>query len=328
MAGSDGRDFGMSSVMLSGWRFRAVWVSVLLAAGGYLAFALWSGWHEVRFAFAKVGSLGMAAVLGMSLVNYGLRFARWQMYLDSLEHAVPWRKSARIYLAGFALTTTPGKAGEAVRGVLLKQWGVPYTHSFAAMLSERLADLLAIILLTLFGLSLYPQSRCFILIGGIATGTGLFLLTRHSLWIHMLERTRLKSSKITVFLHHLADMIMQTRRCHTPIMLFRATLLSLMAWLAEAIAFYWILRWLGAEVSVPFAVFVYALSLLVGALSFLPGGLGGAETAMVGALVLQGLSLADAAAATVLIRLATLWFAVVLGLLALWGIRKEMKAPS
>lgn len=74
-------------------------------------------------AAAKVGVLGIFVALLMSSLNYCLRFIRWQGYLKAFGHAVPWRDSLRIYLSGFALTTTPGKAGEALRGVLLKPWG-------------------------------------------------------------------------------------------------------------------------------------------------------------------------------------------------------------
>ena len=93
--------------------------------------------------------------------------------------------------------------------------------------------------------------------------------------------------------------------------------MSVVAWGAEAIAFYWVLDWLGAEITLSFAIFVYALSMLVGALSFLPGGLGSAEAVMISLLVLKGMSTPDAIAATVFIRLATLWFAVLIGLVAL-----------
>ena len=106
-----------------GWHYHAVVWSVLLAAVGYLGFALWSGWQDVLTALGKVGAMGVAAALSLSLCNYGLRFCRWQAYLRALDHPVPWRPSLGIYIAGFALTTTPGKAGEALRGVLLKRRG-------------------------------------------------------------------------------------------------------------------------------------------------------------------------------------------------------------
>ena len=75
------------------------------------------------------------------------------------------------------------------------------------------------------------------------------------------------------------------------------------------------------HISLEFAVFIYALSMLVGGLSFLPGGLGSAEAVMIALLILKGMAMPTAVAATVFIRLATLWFAVLIGLLALYKSR-------
>ena len=116
---------------------------------------------------------------------------------------------------------------------------------------------------------------------------------------------------------HLSDVLSGVRRCHSPGLLAIATTISVVAWGAEALAFYWMLDWLGADISLSFAVFVYSLSMLGGALSFLPGGLGGAEAIMVSLLLFKGMTMPSAIAATVFIRLATLWFAVVIGLIAL-----------
>ena len=99
----------------SAWQYRALILTIVCAAAGYLGFSLWSGWHEVSQALQSVGLLGTLLVLLMSLTNYGLRFIRWQGYLQTLGYPIAWRPSLKIYLAGFALTTTPGKAGEALR---------------------------------------------------------------------------------------------------------------------------------------------------------------------------------------------------------------------
>ncbi len=58
--------------------------------------------------------------------------------------------------------------------------------------------------------------------------------------------------------------------------------------------------------------------MLAGAVSFLPGGLGGAEAAMLTLLIYGGLELPEAAAVTLVIRITTLWFAVLLGLLSMY----------
>ena len=303
--------------VLSGRGHRGIVLTAMPVAAGYIAFSMWGGWRQVGSAMAKVGALHMAAILFMSLVNYGLRFVRWQAYLHALGHPVPWRPSLPIYLAGFALTTTPGKAGEALRGVLLQPWGVPYAKSFAAFFSERLSDLLAIVLLALLGLSAYPDAGPVVAAGVLLVLGGAAVLSQGRA-IDALERSlAARKDRLSRMGRPVLQVLAQARRCHSPALLAGATALSIAAWGAEAVAFHWLLGWMGADIPLVFAVFVYAVAMLAGALSFLPGGLGGAEAVMVALLVWKGMPAADAVAATVLTRLATLWFAVAIGLCCL-----------
>jgi uncharacterized protein (TIRG00374 family) len=306
----------VSEPFVSSWCYRAVIYSVVLSALGYLGVSLWGGWREVSAAVTQVGLVGILISLSLSLVNYGLRFLRWQAYLGAMGHVVPWRASLRIYLAGFALTTTPGKAGETLRGVLLKRWSVPYSQSFAAFFSERLSDLLAVVLLTLFGLTLHPDAWPIIGLGTAGVVAGLLALSNQAL-LQRLEARLIRDSKVGTVLHHVFQVVHQARRCHQPGLLAGATLVSVIAWASEAVAFFLILRWMWTEVPLAFAVSVYALSMLAGALSFMPGGLGGAEGVMVGLLMWEGMETAAAVAATVLIRLVTLWFAAGIGIISM-----------
>jgi glycosyltransferase 2 family protein len=101
-------------------------------------------------------------------------------------------------------------------------------------------------------------------------------------------------------------------------LLLGMTALSAVSWFFECLAAYVCVRGLRLDLSLVDTVVVFSLGSLAGALSFLPGGLGVAEGSMTGLIqVLGEVSKAAAVAATVLIRLATLWFAVALGLVGL-----------
>jgi uncharacterized protein (TIRG00374 family) len=315
-----------TTIQLSGWRYRALIWSVLLAAAGYLGFSLWAGWHDVADAVARVGMLGVLIALSLSLVNYALRFVRWQVYLRTMGHVVPNRVSLRIYLAGFAMTTTPGKAGEALRSVLLRRWRVPYPDSLAALVSERLSDLTAIVLLTLVGLATYPAMKPLVVVGG-AVVLAVLLAISSSPAVMALRNALTGDSRTAVLLRHGLQVLAQARRCHAPALLLLALALSLVAWSAEAWALYLVLNWMGFDIPWAFAFFVYAISMLAGAASFMPGGLGGAEAAMVGLLVWKGVPGPDAVAATILVRLATLWFAVAIGCVALLRHQSNSDSP-
>lgn len=306
---------------------QALILSVVAAAVGYLAFSLWGGWQDVMAALRQVSLPVLLLLLLLSLVNYGLRFVRWQHYLTLFGHRIPWLRSLRIYLGGFALTTTPGKAGEALRCVLLLPHGVSWPHSLAALLAERLGDLLAILLLAAVGLAAYPQVR------GVMVFMALLLLAllifiQQREWLVRLDGwLRLRcSGRVAVLAAGLIDTILHSSRLFTLPLLAYSMVLGVVAWGAEGVAFYYLVQVLGTDLDLLTALFIYAFSMLVGAVSFLPGGLGGAELTMVTLLTLNGMSPGVAVAATVIIRLATLWFAVLLGALTLLPGRRERAA--
>jgi uncharacterized protein (TIRG00374 family) len=303
----------------SDWRYRAVMLSIVLAACGYLAFALLGDGRAVASAIARVGLMVLFIALLLSLVNYGLRFIRWQVYLFTLGHAVPWRPSLRIYLAGFALITTPAKAGEAVRGVILKRRGVPYPDTLAAVFSERIADLAGILPLTLLGLAMYPEARPLIYLGGGLAVLFILFLTRRR-WLLSLQAALPAPARIQKWLGHFFEILLQAERCHRPRILSLAVILSLLGWAAEATAFFLILQAMDTGIPFILATFIFAVAILAGALTFTPGGLGSTEAAMAALLVWAGVSLPEAIAATLLIRITTLWFAVAIGTIAMASI--------
>lgn len=299
-------------------QLRALCLVTLLAMGGYLGLSLWAGWQTVAESCWRVGGLVFGAALALSLVNYTLRFGRWQYYLAVLGATVPWRASLSIYLSGFALTATPGKAGEGIRTLLLKPYGMSASSSLAAFFAERFSDFLAIVLMSCLGMLSYAPAREVV----TACLAGILVVLAALHWPRLLDwltsKLRVQSSGRGAKLATGAlATVSHFRRCFTGLALLLGLAIGLVSWGAEALGMFLILRALGAELGFAMVVFIYAFSMLVGALSFLPGGLGGTEAVMTGLLVLNGLGYGESVAATILVRIATLWFAVLLGLVAL-----------
>ncbi len=305
---------------------RGVVISGVIAAIGYFGFTLWAGWRDVLAALTAVGVVGMGAALGLSLINYGLRLARWRSYLAALGHPLPGGANAAIYFSGFAFTTTPGKAGELLRGVFLAEHGMPMLRSAAAFLSERLSDLLAVVLIALPGLAVLPFGLPVVIVGVMAVVGVAVTLGLGDRLVGLAHRpTEGSAGPLRKTARHVALLLFEARRCHTLRLSMSSTVLSLAAWSAEAFAFWFVLHRLGLDIGLWFAMSVYALAMLAGALSFLPGGLGGSEAVMAALLVWKGVPAPQAAAATIVIRLATLWFAVALGLIAVTAGKTLMK---
>jgi uncharacterized protein (TIRG00374 family) len=308
----------MTRDVLRGWRFRALLLIVLLSACGYLAFSLWAGWHEVVAALVRVGFTGTAIALSLSLVNYGMRFVRWQRFLALLGHHVHTPESLRIYIAGFGLTILPGKVGETIRSVFLKHHGVSYPESLAAFFSDQFSNLISILVLIGLGLWAYPQYQPMVMALLVVIVIGLLVL-QQTAWLRAIENFALQRlpARLGKLVGHAIEIVLHSGRCFSLPMLLYGMVLGIGAWGAEGVAFYYVVNQLDGGISLQTALFIYGLAMVIGALSFFPGGLGGMEATMVALLILNHVAQPQAVAATVLIRLATLWFAVGLGIFAL-----------
>lgn len=304
--------------VISGKKFKFVVFTVLLSIIGYFLFTLWAGWKNVMDAIKQVGFLGISSALGLSLLNLSMRFLRWQYLLKVLGYSLPWAPSLRIYIAGFSLTTTPGKTGEALRGVFLKDYGVPFRKCFGAFLSERTSDLISVTVLASTGLWIYPAGRTILLLV-IGLLSLLFFALRKDSWHHALEKFAKKifPEKFAHFIEFFVETLHSFKCCFTPKVLAITLTFGVIAWTAEAMALFYMTHLLGYEISPLTAMFIYGFSLVIGGITLLPGGLGGAEVTMLQLLTLQNIPTAVAVAITLVIRLTSLWFAVFLGIIAL-----------
>jgi uncharacterized protein (TIRG00374 family) len=300
-----------------------IWLVVGIAIYGITV--AFSDADKLRAAFAQVGTFGWLAVIGLSSLNIGIRFVRWQYYLQTLGHAVPVIRSLEYFVAGFAFTSTPAKAGEALRSLYLKREGVAYTESLAALFVERLTDLIAVILLALAAAYQFDDYRWLVMLAGIATL--MMLPVIHSqLPRNLLSKIAARTSnpKISNGIIHLIELIKSSAALLRSGPLYGGMLLSLLAATSVSLMMYVVLQLLNVDISLPLAVGIYATGILVGALSFLPGGIGSAELVMIGLLVLAGVDGTTAAAATLICRIAALWYSIAIGIIIV--LRLEFKS--
>lgn len=259
-----------------------------------------------------------AAAAGLALLNYALRYVRWILYLRALELRVAHSVALPVFLAGLALSITPGKVGELLKSVWLnRKAGVPVAQSAPAVVMERLTDAISAALLALAGIALLPPAVILLISGVVVAGfvIGGLAASRYGLALLRLPVLRRWREPLTQSSSGL-------RRLMTPRMLAAAVILGGLAWAAEGIALWVIVIGLNESLSPTLALSISAIAALVGAATALPGGLVGFEGSMVALLAQAGIATTAAVVATLLTRLATLWLAVLIGLLAwLWLIR-------
>lgn len=299
-------------------------ISLVLAALVYLAMTFYADAPRLFAAFTKFDWRFLPLALIATLANYVLRFVRWHYYLDVIGvKDVPRRDSLLIFLSGFALTMTPGKLGEVLKSFLLKsRYGTPVSYSASIILTERLTDVLGMLILAAAGLALFPVGIGALAIVLIVTAVFVLIVQQRNLMERLLDVfARLpilgRFANLARNMYESAYLMLRAK----PLLI--AILLATAAWFGECIAFFFVLLGIGLVPNFLLVIqstFIYAAASLFGAVSMLPGGLGATEASM--ALLLEqivNVAREQAVAATLIVRLCTLWFAVLIGVIAFLG---------
>ena len=301
--------------------------SIVISVGFYALVILVGGYSDIKVAIGKVGVSALLIIFSLSLLNYVIRFARWHWYIIKLGHDVPLSKHLHCYFSGFALTTTPGKAGEAIRYIYLKPYGVSLSDCLATLFAERFSDLMAICLLAgLAAISFREYQSIEIIVALFILFSLVAIQNKTALsYIHnsLISISKGKFRKLT---EELFQLIYSSSLLLKSWILVGGFVMGVVSWGAEGVAFYYLLKTLDISVSLWLGIGIYAISVLVGAISFIPGGLGSTEAVMGLLLLAVGASHSEAIVATVICRVATLWFAVLLGFLSM--IWLELRAPQ
>ena len=300
--------------------------SLVLALLVYIGLIVYGDWRQLSALLAEFPWSWLPPTLGLTLVNFGVRLLKWHWYLRLIRTPISFGQSARIYGISFLMMMTPGKVGEFVRAFMVRNVsGAPFSVVAPVVLAERMTDGLAMILLAGLGLLAIDDGRirmaalaALLIIAGIIIAIQVRPL---ALWCLALGQ---RLPLVNRFADKLSAFYESSYFLLQPKYLITSVLIGVVSWASQGIGSYLVLLGFGAEAGVGSlltAVSAFNMSTVVGAVVATPGGLGGVESSLAAlSIQLLDMSRPAAAAAALVIRFATLWFGVAIGLvcLALW----------
>jgi glycosyltransferase 2 family protein len=318
---------------------RKILLSLLLAILVYAALLLISDYEKLAAVLQDFRWELIPIILGLTLFNYGLRFVKWHYFLGLVGvRELSWFDSLLVFLAGFSMTLTPGKAGEFLKSFLVQQrTGTPVATTAPIVLAERMTDGLAMLLLAGTGLFLFDSLpvRVFMAVVVVIAAVAVALVQNRALARRIgawLARVRFLENQV----HHLRAFYNSAYELlHFKSLAF-AVGLGFVSWSGECLALALILYGLGILLSptlIVLSAFAMGFAALAGSILLTPGGLGVAEGSIDGLLLAFGrppwlpdgvvITQPVSAAATLMIRFATLWFGVALGFVCLFVVERR-----
>ena len=121
----------------------------------------------------------------------------------------------------------------------------------------------------------------------------------------------------------LAKSFILLRRLWRKDIAFKSQILTLLTWISQGLVLYLMLQNFSVEVSILMAISIYCLSLLIGAASLIPSGIGVTEVGMIWLLTQIGIEKDVAIVISLTTRMLTLWPAVFIGLVCSFSLNKN-----
>lgn len=283
-------------------------------------------------AFSSFNWYWLPVVLFFSFTNYIFRFVKWQYYLKELDIKLSVKRSFIIFLASFIMSVTPGKMGEVLKSYLLKEEnGTEISKSLPIVLAERITDFISMVLLAIVGAFVFNYGQEIIIIIGLIFIGIVIILSYRVVSIEIINSIS-KIGFLKKYANNFLTAYESTYKLIRLKPLIIATVISIFAWFCECIGFYIVLKGFvdatTIDINILISTFVYAFSTLVGAVAMMPGGLGATEASLTGLLVLLNIPKDISAASTIIIRVATLWFAVIIGIIFLLIYERTLQVKS
>lgn len=291
-------------------------ISTAIAGLVYLGFTIYADFNQLIKVFEVFNWFLLPFLLLLAYLNYLTRFLKWDYYLKILKINIKRADSFYIFMSGLIMSVTPGKMGELLKSYLVKQvTGTPISKTAPVILAERITDFISLIIIALIGAYVFDYGKW------VVIATGIFFLA-----LTLVISSKTLSHKILglfsgiPFLKKHTEKIDQLYESAYNLLrfkqLFYMTLLSFISWFFECLAYYIILVNFGTGLSLLWSAFNYSFATIIGALSMLPGGLGVTEGSLTFFLVQKEFPNELAVASTFIIRVVTLWFAVLVGIIS------------
>lgn len=295
---------------------KKIFISLAVAGLLYLAFTIYADYKQVASAFSKFNWMLLPLLLLFSFANYFTRFLKWDYYLALLNVKIKKIDSFSIFMSGLIMSITPGKMGELLKSYLVKQISdEPISKTAPVIFAERITDFISLVLIGLAGAYVYNYGRLVVMAVGIFFLLVIAVISNRKLALFIINKLEgIKSLQTHIkSIHNIYESSYLLLR---PSPIIKMTLLSFVSWLFECLGYYIILINFGVEISYLWAAFSYCFATIVGAVSMLPGGLGITEGSLTFLLVEKNYPKDIAVASTFIIRVVTLWFAVLIGVIS------------
>ena len=247
-------------------------------------------------------------------LGYVVSFGKWVFFMKKLKIKVPLLKNFAVYMSMYSMELTPGRIGRVICAYTLHRiTRIPVMKVAPIVTMDLVTDFFGVAIVAVIGAIYFNKFVIIVLIGAtISVLPTLFVLND---WFFKLLKKLLKRTKYIPAMTLFGNQYFRTqRKLNRPSVYLTAMVFTIPSAILYSMALYFTLLAIGTGASASGSVLIYYSSNIIGTMTGLPGNVGVTDGAMVAMLHgILNLSIPASSAVTIMTRIATLWFGLVLG---------------
>jgi len=290
-------------------------IVVLLMAIFYVVFVAYSDFSKFSSNIEHFKFEFLPIILGLAFTGLFINGIRQKILLDKIEVKISLKENVLLYLAGLSMIVTPGGAGQLIKSYYLKKkFNYKIAKTFPLVFVERYQDLITLVCIILVALIFVQISEITIVVSILA---GIAILAYISVRIRKLFEGLLniltKFQRLTKLVKSLSESYEGLYLMTSPVTIIKNWALGIVSWSLEAVAIYLVFVAFDVDIGFILSILIIYSSILFGAISFIPGGVGVTEVSALGLLANEGVEISLATSLIIMIRAMTIWFATAIG---------------
>ena len=291
---------------------------IVVAVAVYAIFLFISDYQKISDVVIDFRIEYLIPILSLVTASWIPLILMWHLLLKKNGITIPFRKNILIWLSGSALSLTPGQIGWIIKSQLIKTlYDIPRTKTAPVVLVEKFYALTGGIIAGIIGIIISGMDFNLVLFSITTLSVIFFLIYYRPIFQYGLKRIT-KFKFFSKYSDNIADSYEILRNSTGPGIASICIVLSISYWILVSLAVYLTLLAFGIEgTSFLKTISIYTSSVVIGVISFIPGGLGITEGSLVGLFTLEGIDVSLALILSIIIRLVTLWYSVSIGFIGL-----------
>jgi len=294
-----------------------IFISILLITLFYIIFIFYSDFDKIKTNYQNFNILYFLPVLPILFFSMFCRSLVQRYLLKNMNIQISIKSSFLIFLGGYSMIMTPGGVGLIIKSYLIqKKYGHKISKSIPLVFAERFYDILAVEIIILSTLFLFFSITSVILsiLLGIGIGTAiLFIKVKkfNSFFLSIITKLKIIDDE-----QNSKELFLETIQKLFKIKFFiKISIIITGLTFFEGIIIFLSFQIFNIDIGYIESIQVYYTSMLLGALSLLPAGIGAIESLFVFLLSEKNISL-DLATSTILfIRFITIWLLAGIGII-------------